>query len=99
MNAPSAFVGSVIDVIQDVLYLYIWLLIIGAVLSWLVAFGVINKSNRVVDMTIEFVRRMTEPLLAPIRRKLPKTGDFDLSPLVLILILIFVQHFLWRLAI
>ena len=71
--------------------LYIWLVIIGAVLSWLVSFNVVNTSNRAIYMVGDFLYRITEPALRPIRRFLPNMGGIDLSPVVLILGLIFLQ--------
>ena len=78
--------------------LYIWVIIIGAILSWLVAFKVINTSNRFVYMVGDFLYRITEPALGRIRRFLPNMGSVDLSPVVLILLIIFVQEILTRLA-
>jgi YggT family protein len=98
MDASNAFVGAALDIIEMVLNLYIWVLVIGAVLSWLVAFNVINTHNRFVQMTGDFIHRITEPLLHPIRRILPPLGGMDLSPLVLIFLIMFLQSFLRRLA-
>ena len=71
--------------------LYIWAVIISAVLSWLVHFGVVNTRNQFVSMIGEFLWRLTEPALRPIRRFVPLLGGIDISPVVLILGLIFVQ--------
>ena len=71
--------------------LYIWIVIIGAVLSWLIAFNVVNTSNRFVYTVADFLYRITEPALRPIRRWLPNLGGIDISPIVLILALIFLQ--------
>jgi len=98
MNAPHAFLFALFEVIEIALNLYIWVLIIGAVISWLVAFGVINMHNRFVQMVSDFVHRVTEPALRHIRRILPPMGGLDLSPLVLILIIIFLQSFLRNLV-
>src|SRR5580698_6896756 len=98
MNAPNAFMFALINVIEIVLQLYIWVLIIGAVISWLVAFGIINMHNRFVQMTADFIHRVTEPALRPIRRILPPMNGLDLSPLVLILLIIFLQSFLRNLV-
>lgn len=81
-----------------VIDLYIWVLIISAVLSWLNAFGVINSRNRFVYTVMDVLYRVTEPVLRPIRRILPDLGGVDLSPMVLIFGLYFVQEFLQRLA-
>ncbi len=98
MSVPNAFFLAAFQIIEIVINLYIWVLIIGAVMSWLVAFGIINMHNRFVQMTSDFIHRVTEPLLRPIRRILPPMGGLDLSPLVLILLLIFTQSFLRNLV-
>ena len=71
--------------------LYIWLVIIGAILSWLVAFNVINTSNQLVYLILDFLYRITEPALRRIKRFLPDLGGVDISPVILILGLIFIQ--------
>ena len=83
---------SILYVILIVLDLYIWLLIAAAVLSWLVAFNVVNARNQFVAMVGDFLYRITEPLLAPIRRMLPSFGGLDISPIILILIIMFIQR-------
>jgi len=79
-----------------VIGLYITLVIVQVVLSWLVAFNVINTGNRFVYMVGDFLYRITEPALKPIRRLLPTMGGIDLSPVVLILGLYFLQILLRR---
>ncbi|HEY5598411.1 MAG TPA: YggT family protein [Kiloniellales bacterium] len=71
--------------------LYIWAVIISAVLSWLVHFGVVNTRNQFVSMIGEFLWRLSEPALRPIRRYVPRFGGVDISPIILILALLFVQ--------
>ena len=71
--------------------LYIWAVIISAVLTWLVHFGVLNTTNQFVSMVGEFLWRVTEPALRPIRRFVPNLGGIDISPVILILLLIFLQ--------
>jgi YggT family protein len=88
-----------LEIVDIVLGLYIWLLIVGAVLSWLVAFDVINTRNRFVQMASDFLYRITEPVLRPIRRYIPAIGGVDVSPLVLILLILFFQSFLRHLAV
>ena len=85
---------SLVQLIYSVINIYIWLLIASAVLSWLVAFNVINTSNRFVYTVGDFLYRITEPALRPIRRVLPNLGGIDLSPVVLILLLVFAQNLL-----
>ena len=87
----NVILGPLIQVALIVIELYMWAVIIGVVLSWLVAFNVVNTTNRFVVMVRDFIYRLTEPLLGPIRRMLPNLGGLDLSPMVLILGLIFVR--------
>ena len=83
---------SLFLLIDTVIGLYIWLLIGSAVLSWLVVFQVVNTRNRAVMAIGDFLYRATEPALRPIRRYLPNMGGMDLSPVVLILLLIFLRN-------
>src|SRR5438132_8123875 len=80
-----------IDLVDTLLWLYIWLLIAQAVLSWLLAFGVVNRHNRAVAVIGDFLYRITEPALRPIRAFLPNFGGIDISPIILILILYFIR--------
>ncbi|WP_298726611.1 YggT family protein [uncultured Ferrovibrio sp.] len=91
--------NSLIILITTVIDIYIWLLIASAILSWLVAFNVVNTSNRIVYAVGDFLYRITEPALRPIRRILPNLGGLDISPVVLILLLIFVRNLIWEYAI
>ena len=83
---------ALLDLVHTVITIYIWLLIIQAVLSWLVAFGIVNRHNRAVAMVGDFLWRVTEPLLRPIRRILPDLGGVDISPVILILLLVFLRR-------
>jgi len=83
-----------LSVVNIVINLFIWALIVSAVLSWLVAFGVVNTHNRLVYTVMDALYRVTEPALRPIRRLLPNTGGLDLSPLALILLCYLVQEVL-----
>ena len=87
---------SILYVILLVLDLYIWLLIAAAVLSWLVAFNVVNSRNQFVAMVGDFLFRITEPVLRPIRNMLPSLGGIDVSPVVLILIIILIKDIIVR---
>ena len=87
---------SILYVILLVLDLYIWLLIAAAVLSWLVAFNVVNSRNQFVAMVGDFLFRITEPVLRPIRNLLPSLGGIDVSPVVLILIIILIKDVIVR---
>jgi YggT family protein len=93
----DVFLGPLVWLITTVIDLFIWVVIIGAVLSWLVAFNVVNTRNRFVYMVGDFIHRLTEPLIRPIRSIIPNLGGIDLSPLVLILLLIFAKQILLNL--
>src|SRR5262249_28755368 len=79
-------------VIDLALRLYIYILIAAAIFSWLVAFNVVNVRSPVVGMIGDFLYRITEPALRPIRNMLPSLGGLDISPVILILIIIFIQY-------
>jgi len=77
--------------ISYLLTLYVYVLIAAAVMSWLIAFNIVNPHNQVVRMIGEFLYRITEPVLRPIRNVLPNLGGIDISPVIVILIIIFIQ--------
>ena len=87
---------AVLDIILLILQIYIWLLIAAAVLSWLVAFNVVNTRNQVVAMLGEFLYRITEPLLRPIRSVMPNLGGIDVSPVILILLILLLENVIVR---
>jgi YggT family protein len=80
--------------LDTIISIYIMLLVAQAVLSWLVVFNVVNTRNRFVYLVGDFLYRITEPALRPIRRLLPSLGGIDISPVVLILLLIFIRDFI-----
>ncbi len=86
--------GPLIQVLLFALEFYWYLVIISVVLSWLVAYKVVNTSNRAVYMIGDFLYRITEPALRPIRRILPNLGGVDISPVVLILVIYFAREVL-----
>jgi len=77
--------------ISYLLTLYVYVLIASAVLSWLIAFNVVNTRSPVINAVAEFLYRVTEPVLRPIRSLLPNLGGIDVSPIILILIIMFIQ--------
>jgi len=85
-----------LTLVSTVITIYVWLLIAQAVLSWLVAFGIVNRYNRVVATIGDFLWRITEPLLRPIRRVLPDLGGIDISPVILILLLWFLRNLMFE---
>ncbi len=78
-------------VIDLALEIYIWILIAAAVFSWLIAFNVVNVRNSIVSSLGDFLFRITEPALRPIRNFMPNLGGIDISPVILILIIIFIR--------
>lgn len=87
---------SILGLISTLINLYIWVIIAGAILSWLIAFNVVNMQNRIVYTLSDFIHRVTEPALAPIRRFLPNLGGIDISPIILILLLILARNLLFE---
>ncbi len=87
-----------INIATVAISLFIWALIIQAIMSWLVAFNIVNPYNKVVYTVGDVLNRITEPALRPIRSFLPPMGGLDLSPLVLIFVLWFLRDVLARLA-
>ena len=84
---------ALLDVILIVLDLYIYIVIAAAILSWLVAFNVVNPRNQFVAMVGEFLFRITDPVLRPIRNMLPAMGGIDISPIIpAFLIIILIQR-------
>ena len=77
--------------VLQVLKLYTYVVVANVIISWLVAFNVLNTSNRFVYLVLDFTYRLTEPLLFQIRRFLPNLGAFDISPIILLLLIWFVE--------
>jgi YggT family protein len=85
---------AMIELLQFISYLltiYVYIVIAMAILSWLIAFNVVNTRNPVVRMIAELLYRLTEPALRPIRNLLPNMGGIDISPIILFLIILFIQ--------
>jgi|TARA_Y100000817_G_scaffold246314_1_gene198365 YggT family protein len=87
---------SVLDLFDKIVYLYIWVLIINAVISWLIAFNILNTSNRLVYSILEVSYKLTAPPLNFIRRFLPNLGPVDISPVILILALMFIRNLVFE---
>ena len=87
---------SVLILFDNIVGLYIWILIINAVISWLVAFNILNTSNRFVYSLLDVSYKLTDPPLNFIRKYLPNLGSIDISPIVLILGLMFLRNFVFE---
>ena len=87
---------AVLDVVLLALQIYVWILIASAVLSWLIAFNVINTRNQFVSTIWDSLYRITEPALRPIRQRLPNLGGIDISPIILLLVIYFIQSVIVR---
>ena len=83
---------AVLDVVLIVLQLYVYVIIASAILSWLVAFNVVNRYNDFVRSIWNLVTALTEPLLKPIRGVIPNYGGIDISPVILLLLIFFIQR-------
>jgi YggT family protein len=83
---------AVLDVVLIVLQLYVYVIIASAILSWLVAFNVVNRYNDLVRSIWNLVTALTEPLLKPIRGVIPNFGGIDISPVILLLLIFFIQR-------
>ena len=87
---------SIFILLDSIIAIYIWIVIINAILSWLVAFNILNTQNRFVFSVLDTTYKLTDPALNKIRRFLPTFGSIDLSPVVLILLLMFIRNLLFE---
>ena len=87
---------SIFILFDNVISLYIWILIINVIISWLVAFNVLNTSNRFVYSLLDVSYKLTAPPLNYIRRFLPNLGSIDISPIILILALMFIRNLVFE---
>ena len=88
---------SLFLLVDSIINIYIWLIIINAILSWLVAFNVLNTQNRFVFAILNATHQLTDPVLNKIRKFIPNLGSIDISPVVLILLLFFIRNLLFEL--
>ena len=87
---------AILDIVMVVLKLYTWVIIAGAILSWLIAFGVVNIRNDFVRSIWNLFLALTEPFLRPIRNFLPNTGGVDISPIILLLAVMLIENIIVR---
>lgn len=88
--------NSLLSLIDTLITLYVWVLIISAIMSWLAALNVVNTQNRFVYAVGDVLYRATEPALRPLRKVIPNLGGIDISPVVLILGLVFLRNLMWE---
>ena len=88
---------SIFLLVDSVINIYIWLIIINVILSWLVSFNVLNTQNRFVFAVLNATHQLTDPVLNKIRRFIPNLGSIDISPVILILLLIFIRNLFFEL--
>ena len=81
------------NLLNTIISLYIWCLFIYVILGWLINFGVLNTQNRIVYLVMDFLYRITDPALRRIRAFVPNLGNIDISPILLVLVLIFIRDF------
>jgi YggT family protein len=84
----------IVFILIQIINLYMYLLIASAILSWLIAFNVVNTRNQFVSAIAEFLYRITEPVLGPVRRRLPSFGGLDISPIIAFFVLWLIQLYL-----
>jgi YggT family protein len=87
---------AILVVLDIALRLYFWIIVASAIFSWLYAFGVVNPRNQAVAAIGRALYQLTEPALRPIRRYVPTFGGLDISPIILILIIILIREIIWR---
>ena len=87
---------SIFILLDSVITIYLWIIIINAILSWLVAFNILNTQNRFVFSVLDVTYKLTDPALNKIRRFIPTFGSIDISPVVLILILMFLRNVIFE---
>jgi|TARA_B100001146_G_scaffold128450_1_gene112664 YggT family protein len=87
---------SIFILLDSIITIYLWIIIINALLSWLVAFNILNTQNRFVYSVLEVTHKLTDPALNRIRRFLPTFGSIDISPIILILALMFLRNIVFE---
>ena len=87
---------SIFILLDSIITIYLWVIIINAVLSWLVAFNILNTQNRFVFSVLDATYKMTDPALNKIRRFIPTFGSIDVSPVILILLLMFLRNIVFE---
>ena len=87
---------SLFILVDNIINIYIWVIIINVIINWLVAFNILNTQNRFVYILMDASYKLTSPLLNRIRRFIPNLGSIDVSPIVLILLLIFIRNLLFE---
>ena len=87
---------SIFILLDSVITIYLWIIIINAILSWLVAFNILNTQNRFVFSILDTTYKLTDPALSKIRRFIPMFGSIDISPVILILILMFLRNVIFE---
>ena len=88
---------SLFLLVDSIINIYIWLIIINVILSWLVSFNILNTQSRFVFAILNATHQLTDPVLNKIRKFIPNLGSIDISPVVLILLLIFIRNLLFEL--
>ena len=87
---------SVFILLDSIITMYLWIIIINAILSWLVAFNILNTQNRFVFSVLDVTYKLTDPALNKIRRFIPTFGSIDISPVILILFLMFLRNIIFE---
>ena len=87
---------SIFILLDSIITIYLWIIIVNAILSWLVAFNILNTQNRFVFAVLDATHKMTDPVLNKIRSFIPTFGSIDVSPVILILLLMFLRNIIFE---
>jgi len=87
---------SIFILLDSIITIYLWIIIINAILSWLVAFNLLNTQNRFVFSVLDATYKLTDPALNKIRRFIPTFGSIDISPIILIILLMFLRNLIFE---
>jgi len=87
---------SIFILLDSIITIYLWIIIVNAILSWLVAFNILNTQNRFVFSVLDATYKMTDPVLNRIRKFIPNFGSIDISPVILILLLMFLRNIIFE---
>jgi YggT family protein len=96
LSSAATVMRAILDVILLILDLYWYVIIIVAIMSWLIAFNVINRYNDVVRSIWNALNALTEPVLRPIRARMPNFGGLDISPIIVLLLIYFIKEVIYR---
>lgn len=87
--------GAILSLISLAITIYIWIIIIQVLISWLIIFDVINVNNAQAQNLIKLMKKLTDPVFKPLQKYIPPIGGIDITPIIVILLLTLIQRALW----